>query len=196
MDDCRAGNPSRRGHREFTAGGAVFQALGRGAGHLMRARWCTAPAGDYHRSTTPAATRISFVLPRTSRGEARPSMELGDPRWVPHPARPSGPGRALLLSRVARVRGRIERDTRPRPASLTNRCSGDASSLVHRACRDSPDSTTPAATRISFVLPRTSRGKARPPMEFGDPRWVPNPPQPASLANRCSGRRVRQRPIA
>jgi hypothetical protein len=73
------------------------------------------------------ATCISFLLPRTSRGKTRPPLSLRDPRWPrvssSGAARPSPSGRVLLLSRVTRVRGRCERDTRP--TSAPTRASGE-----------------------------------------------------------------------
>jgi hypothetical protein len=73
------------------------------------------------------ATRISFLLPRTSRGKSRPPMSVRDPRWPrvsPCGAAPSASGRVLRLSRVTRVRGRCERDTRLTSAPTARVVSG------------------------------------------------------------------------
>ena len=52
-----------------------------------------------------------------------------DPRWVPNPARPSRYGRALLLSRVTRVRGRGERDARRRRPGYRGRVGSAADAM-------------------------------------------------------------------
>jgi hypothetical protein len=129
-------------------------------------------------------------------------MSVGDPRWPrvspSGAARPSASGRVLRLSRVTRVRGRCERDTRRRsaPTPASRRCgmeictrrarSGEVTSGPARCGQPASQAENCAAgapIRGGAVSLLTSR-RAMSPTDCWLPRGTPQPARPPLVQRR------------